>query len=1150
MKYKDILPHNTTHRISKLGPIIGAGYAVECTKIASCYDGILLIITPNMHIAYSLQSEMKQFSKLPILLFPDWEILPYDNLSVDKKITSSRIAMLNKLQNMQNGIIIISLNTIMQRVLSKNFLNLHTLKVETGKVISASNLKNYLINANYRHVKQVMSSGEYHYHKSIFDIYPIGLNNVVRLNIANQIVANMQIINCMTGDILKQINYVDLLPAHEILISHHTRDIFINNWQHLFANKNKDYHVYQQVSKGIRPIGIEYWQPLFFDNQELTSLLDYFPQQTLIIMYENAEYYASKFWLEIKIRYDNLIVKTNNLGLKPDLLWIKPNDLFQQLKSWPKIIFHSKKLKVKGPLVQLGYQPLPDLMIKKTDNNKHAFTKLNEFMKTFSGKIIFSAKNNGCLQKLAALLLEIKIYPKLINQLIEISDHSDNYYFMIGPCDIGFIDYLNNLALICEKNVFSEQIISEYDCINNDNNQIICHAPDLQIGQLIVHVDHGIGRYLGLTVIEHNNILKEYLVIAYHNNDKLYVPVSALHLINYYPNVNGKSITLNKLGTDAWTRATKKTAIKIRDIAADLLNIQAQRKSKNGYCFQLYQSQYQLFCEKFPFPTTKDQLTAINEVLHDMCNSSAMDRLICGDVGFGKTEIAMRAAYLAVLNKKQVAVLVPTTLLAQQHYDNFCDRFADFNVRIGMLSRFVSINEQHQVLEKIQTNKIDIIIGTHKILNKQIKWFDLGLLIIDEEHHFGVSHKESIKSTYYHIDILTLTATPIPRTLNILMNGIRDLSLINTPPKNRLPVRTCVFKYNIEIIREAILREISRGGQVFYVCNTIKQIKKSFPLLIKLVPEANFVVAHAQMNELYLENVMNDFHYKRFNVLVCTTIIETGINIPNVNTIIIEQAHKFGLAQLYQLRGRVGRSHRQSYACLFTSNDEDLSDDAIKRLEVISSLAELGSGFELANHDLAIRGAGEILGSEQSGQIDNIGYYLYMEMLNNAINIIKSGKEPAIQNIIKQEQIEIELNLPALLPEKFIKDINQRLMFYTKLHNINTHHEIDHFASDLIAKFGKLPNAAKNLIEIAKIRILAKKVGICCIKSKNIGGYIEFQKNNMINAANVVKMLHKFPGILSLTGTNKLKFNQVIIHDQERINWIQELINQLAANTS
>ncbi|ECE9145842.1 transcription-repair coupling factor, partial [Salmonella enterica subsp. enterica serovar Typhimurium] len=799
----------------------------------------------------------------------------------------------------------------------------------------------------------------------------------------------------------------------------------------------------------------------------------------------------------------------------------------------------------KAANTNLGFQKLPDLAIQA--QQKAPLDALRKFLESFSGPVIFSVESEGRREALGELLARIKIAPKRILRLDEAQDAGR--YLMIGAAEHGFIDTQRNLALICESDLLGERVarrrLDSRRTINPDT--LIRNLAELHVGQPVVHLEHGVGRYAGMTTLEAGGIKGEYLMLTYANDAKLYVPVSSLHLISRYAGGAEESAPLHKLGGDAWSRARQKAAEKVRDVAAELLDIYAQRAAKEGFAFKHDREQYQLFCDSFPFETTPDQAQAINAVLSDMCQPLAMDRLVCGDVGFGKTEVAMRAAFLAVENHKQVAVLVPTTLLAQQHYDNFRDRFANWPVRIEMLSRFRSAKEQTQILAEAAEGKIDILIGTHKLLQSDVKLRDLGLLIVDEEHRFGVRHKERIKAMRADVDILTLTATPIPRTLNMAMSGMRDLSIIATPPARRLAVKTFVREYDSLVVREAILREILRGGQVYYLYNDVENIQKAAERLAELVPEARIAIGHGQMRERELERVMNDFHHQRFNVLVCTTIIETGIDIPTANTIIIERADHFGLAQLHQLRGRVGRSHHQAYAWLLTPHPKAMTTDAQKRLEAIASLEDLGAGFALATHDLEIRGAGELLGEEQSGSMETIGFSLYMELLENAVDALKAGREPSLEDLTSQ-QTEVELRMPSLLPDDFIPDVNTRLSFYKRIASAKNENELEEIKVELIDRFGLLPDPARNLLDIARLRQQAQKLGIRKLEGNEKGGTIEFAEKNHVDPAWLIGLLQKQPQHFRLDGPTRLKFIQDLSERKTRIDWVRQFMQQLEEN--
>ncbi|WMY97341.1 MAG: transcription-repair coupling factor [Arsenophonus sp.] len=679
---------------------------------------------------------------------------------------------------------------------------------------------------------------------------------------------------------------------------------------------------------------------------------------------------------------------------------------------------------------------------------------------------------------------------------------------------------------------------------NNKKNFITNNIFNIKKGQLVVHFEHGIGIYQGLITIKTRDIISEYLVIDYADHDKLYVPISSIHLVTLYDFNHKKYVSLNKLGKNSWDKTKKKTVKKIQDIAAELLEATAQRKIEKGYPFQYNKKKYKLFCNSFPFEMTSDQKKAIHSVIDDMTKPIAMHHIVCGDVGFGKTEIAIRAAFLAVDNNKQVGILVPTTLLAQQHFNNFCDRFKNWPIKIDILSRFRNTKDQKNIIHLISQGKIDILIGTHKLLQKNIKWKNLGLLIIDEEHRFGVIHKELLNSKHKNIDILILTATPIPRTLYMAMNGLRNLSIISSPPDNRLSIKTFVYQFNTEIIRKAILKEISRNGQVYYIFNNVKIIEKRKTFLQKLIPEVKFEIGHGQMPTKNLEKIMIKFYQKKFDVLICSTIIETGIDISNVNTIIIERADKFGLAQLYQLKGRVGRSKNQAYAYLLTPNPKLMTTNSKKRLDAFKSFKDLGIGFTLATQDLEIRGSGKLLGKEQSGQITNIGIELYSIFLKNAIKLLKKGKEPTLEKL-SYKSVELELSIPLFFPETYINNVNQRLLYYKKIATINSKEKLNLIKIELIKKFGMIPRSGIFILELALIRIKALEIGIKKIKMNQKKGYIEFFNENSIDTNKIIYLINKYPNVYKLNQSNQIEFNIKLNSEEDRLIFIKKLIKKL-----
>ncbi|MFP1915172.1 transcription-repair coupling factor [Lonsdalea quercina] len=1143
-QYRYTLPRKAGEQ-RLLSELTGAACAVECAEIIERHAGLVVLIAPDMQNALRLRDEIQQFTDQPVTTLPDWETLPYDSFSPHQEIISARLATLYQLPLMERGVLILPVNTLMQKVCPHTFLHGHALMLKKGQHLSRNKLRDQLEQAGYRSVDQVMEHGEFATRGALLDLFPMGSEEPFRIDFFDDDIDSLRLFDVDTQRTLNEVDHISLLPAHEFPTDKDAIELFRSQWREQFDVRRDPEHVYQQVSKNTWPAGIEYWQPLFF-SQPLPSLFSYFPESTLLVNSGDLQHSAERFWQDIQQRYDSRSVDPMRPLLAPPVLWLPVDSLLSEIKQWPRVQLRTESLPSKAANVNLGYQTLPPLAVEH--QQKSPLDALRRFVEPFSGRIVFSVESEGRRETLQELLSRIKLAPKPIARLDQAQE--PGCYLQVGASEHGFVDTLRHWALICESDLLGERVSRPRQdnrrAINTET--LIRNLAELRTGQPVVHLEHGVGRYAGLTTLEAGGITAEYLILHYAGNDKLYVPVSSLHLISRYAGGSDENAPLHKLGGDAWVRARQKAAEKVRDVAAELLDVYAQREAKRGFAFKHDKAQYQLFCEGFPFETTPDQAQAINAVLSDMCQPLAMDRLVCGDVGFGKTEVAMRAAYLAVENHKQVAVLVPTTLLAQQHFDNFRDRFANWPVRIEMISRFRSQSEQSQVLEQTREGKVDILIGTHKLLQSDVHWHDLGLLIVDEEHRFGVRHKERIKAMRANVDILTLTATPIPRTLNMAMSGMRDLSIIATPPARRLAVKTFVREYDSLVVREAILRETLRGGQVYYLYNDVENIEKAAQRLSELVPEARITIGHGQMRERDLERVMNDFHHQRFNVLVCTTIIETGIDIPSANTIIIERADHFGLAQLHQLRGRVGRSHHQAYAYLLTPNPKAMSTDAHKRLEAIASLEDLGAGFALATHDLEIRGAGELLGEGQSGQMESVGFSLYMELLESAVESLKEGREPSLEDLISN-QTDVELRLPSLLPEDFIPDVNTRLSFYKRIASAHGDSELTDLRAELIDRFGPLPDAARNLLQIAALRQQAQALGIKRIEGHDKGGFIEFSQNNRVEPSHLIGLLQREPSVYRLDGPTRLKFMTDLSDRPARLTFIRELLTAMAQHT-
>lgn len=853
---------------------------------------------------------------------------------------------------------------------------------------------------------------------------------------------------------------------------------------------------------------------------------------------------------EVETRYQDRRVDPLRPLLAPKELYLLIEELFAAFKPLPRYQFISPTTESAetGKATVIDANQLPD--ISANHKLKQPLLALQDYAQN-APRMLFSAESEGRREALLELLSKIQLKPALFSHFDEFIQSDAKLGLIVSPLSRGCLLKLSPkdaVSIICETELFGHRISQQRRREKQrqiSNDALIKNLAELKVGQPIVHLEHGVALYQGLVTLDTGGLVAEYLQLEYAGGDKLYVPVSNLHLISRYSVGADEDAHLNKLGNETWAKAKNKAIEKIRDVAAELLDVYARRQARPGESCQIDEEEYAQFAQGFPFEETVDQESAIHAVLADMRSPIAMDRLVCGDVGFGKTEVAMRAAFVAVNAGKQVVVLVPTTLLAQQHYENFKDRFADWPVATEVMSRFRTAKEQTQVLKQLEEGKVDIVIGTHKLLQSEAKFENLGLLIIDEEHRFGVRQKEKIKALRANVDILTLTATPIPRTLNMAMSGMRDLSIIATPPAKRLAVKTFVRESDPATVREAILREILRGGQVYYLHNNVESIEKCAQGIIDLVPEARVVVAHGQMRERDLERVMSDFYHQRFNVLVCTTIIETGIDVPSANTIIIERADTFGLAQLHQLRGRVGRSHHQAYAYLMTPHPKRMTSDARKRLEAIDALEDLGAGFMLATQDLEIRGAGELLGDEQSGHISKIGFSLYMEMLESAVKALKQGKEPSLAQMLNQ-QCEIELRIPALLPEAYVSDVNIRLSLYKRIAGCETQEALDELKVELIDRFGLLPEATKNLMEMTLYKHQATRLGATKIEVHAKGGSIEFSHDHVIDPGFIIGLLQSQPQIYRMEGPNKLKFSLTAETAKDRLDVVKLLLEQLS----
>lgn len=1138
-------PLPSQHRIQHYDNVQGGASALVIAQVAEQAPNVVMVITNNTQAANRLERELALFlsdTSIPVYHFPDWETLPYDNFSPHQDIISDRLLVLSKLQEATKGICIVPISTLMHALPPTDYVISHSITLKVGTDFDWEKKRLSFVSAGYHSVTQVMTHGEFATRGSIVDIFPMGSDKPIRIDLFDKEIDSLRFFDPETQRSDERLTEFTCLPAHEFPLTEDAITLFRQQWRAQFAGDPSQCYIYQDISQATPSSGIEYYLPLFFE--KTSTLFDYLPQEALIVRFDDMEAASESFFKEVDTRYEQYRYDVQRPILPPSKLFIATASLFGYLKKFQQVVLHSSEY---PKAAHLATQALPDLSMDGRAENPLA--KLEAFLLTHPGKVLFCAESKGRREILLDLLKRIRLYPKTYTHWQDFFEkqNSETIGITLAPLDAGFTLPDKQWIWIAESQLYGQQVMQRRHrrkATTEFNDNQIRDLTELAIDAAVVHIDHGVGRYRGLTHLTIDGNQAEYLILEYAQNDKLYVPVSSLHLISQYSAGEITNAPLNKLGTDHWEKAKKKASEKVCDVAAELLDIYAQRAAQKGHSFNEPDNHYFQFASSFPFEETPDQANAITAVLNDMQSDRPMDRLVCGDVGFGKTEVALRAAFVAVQNNKQVVILVPTTLLAQQHYENFTDRFADWPFRIEVLSRFRSKKEQDSTIHALSEGKVDILIGTHKLLQNDVQFQNLGLMIIDEEHRFGVKQKEKFKALRKEVDILTLTATPIPRTLNMAMASLRDLSIIATPPAKRLSIKTFVREYNKPQIHEAILRELMRGGQIYYLHNDVETIEKTAREISENLPQARVCVAHGQMRERQLEQVMSDFYHQRFNILVCTTIIETGIDVPTANTIIMDRADKLGLAQLHQLRGRVGRSHHQAYCYCLTPPKKQLTPDAVKRLDAIQSAEELGSGFTLATHDLEIRGAGELLGEEQSGNIHAVGFSLYMELLDRAVASLKAGKKVDLDTPLRQGA-EINLQIPALIPENYLPDVHSRLVLYKRIASAKNFGQLEELQVEMIDRFGLLPDPAKNLFKMAALKLKAKPIGIRKIDASLASGKIEFEATPNINPDKIIDMIRKQPLHFKLVGSSEIKFMFDMPTPEKRFQVIEALLDKL-----
>lgn len=1129
------------------GRLYGSAKALAISQLVGTATAPLVIMTADSLSATRLIDELRFYlgndKNTRLLTFPDWETLPYDMFSPYQDIISERLATLSSLPNLKQGILIVPVTTLMHRLIPSDFLFKHSLILKKGQQLNIDSFRKQLNESGYAISTQVIEHGDVAIRGSLIDLYPMGADKPYRLDLLDDEIDSIRTFDPDSQRSLDQVDEVKILPAREVSLMDEGIARFRSVWRSRFEGNPNQCPVYRDVSQGLAPAGIEYYLPLFYE--ETSSLFDYLPDNCITLFDEDAIDVSESFWQEIETRYEQTRHDVEHPVLPPRDLFLNPHDLLNRTKMYHQIHVTHREQELRAGSTNYATTLPASLLIDARAADPLSLFK--RFVSGFDGRVLLVAESAGRRETLIELFKQHDINPVQLKNWSEFFDSQTTLGLTVAPLEQG--GQFNNpkIAVISEGQLFGERVMQRRlrKRKQQDSENIIRNLTELTLGAPVVHEEHGVGRYKGLITLEVGDIPAEFIFIEYAEGDKLYVPVSALDLISRFTGVDTEHAPLHRLGSGQWEKARRKAAKRAHDVAAELLELHAQRAARPGFNFELDENAYRAFVQLFPFEETPGQMDAILEVIDDMTQAKPMDRLVCGDAGFGKTEVAMRAAFIAVQNGKQVAILVPTTLLAQQHYQNFKDRFADWPVRIELLSRFRTGKEQGKTQKGLEDGTVDIVIGTHKLIQGNVNFKRLGLLIIDEEHRFGVRQKEKFKALRAEIDVLTMTATPIPRTLNMALADLREFSIIATPPSKRLAVKTFVREWNDALLKEALLREIKRGGQVYVLHNEVDSIEKMAKRVEALLPEARVRWAHGQMPEKTLEQVMLDFYHRRFNVLVCTTIIETGIDVPSANTIIINRADKFGLAQLYQLRGRVGRSHHRAYAYLLVPERKQMTADAIKRLEAIEALEELGVGFTLATHDLEIRGAGEILGEGQSGQIQEIGYGLYMDLLDRAVSALKSGKQPDLDRPL-DHGAEVDLHIPALIPEDYLPDVHMRLIMYKRIASARDDEALSELQVEMVDRFGLLPEFAKNLFQIAELKLRVNPLGIRKIDLGQHGGRLHFNKQNNVDPMKIINLIQSNPFTYKLDGQDKLRINEELPEPADRFTILNQLITDIS----
>ena len=1128
------------------GELYGSSPAFFLAEAAAA-SAPIVVVTGSGREADQQLAELRFFDagRAGVWSFPDRETLPYDPFSPHPDIVSERLRTLAALPGLERGLVVTTVAALLDRLPPRAFIEAHAFVLAAGERIDLPALRQRLADAGYAQVTQVLSPGEFAVRGSVVDLFPAGAPQPFRLDLFDDVVETVRLFDPSDQRSGRRLDAVPLLPARETPASAEAVAAFRGRWRERFEGDPQQSPVYRAVSAGQIPAGIEAWLPLFFG--AASGLGDYLPPGSIVVDLVGLEFALARYGAEIEARYEQRRHDRERPLLPPGEAFVPKEEALAATARHPRIRLAPVKVEpIAADLPFVNFASSPPLELRADSRESRPLGRLADFLAGFEGRALLTADSAGRREVLVDMLRRQGLTVDLTADWPSFLASDSALGLAVAPDVRGLYLPGRGHALIAEEQLFGERARQERRRrrAERDPEAILRELAALSPGAAVVHEDYGVGRYRGLKVMQVAGHPAEFLVLEYAGGDLLYVPVHALERVTRYTGGSPESAPWHKLGTEQWARARRRAADRVRDVAAELLDLYSRRAAREGRPLAFDENAFRAFEAAFPFEETLDQHEAIEAVLADMRSGKPMDRVVCGDVGFGKTEVALRAAFAAVAGGRQVAVLVPTTLLAQQHAQTFADRFADWPVRVESLSRFRTGPEQRAVVEGLKAGTVDIVIGTHRLLQRDVAFKDLGLVVVDEEHRFGVGHKERLKQLRADVDMLTLTATPIPRTLNMALGGLRDLSLMTTPPAERVAIETFVAEWSDGLVREACLREVRRGGQVYAVHNTVEDIEGFAERLRRLVPEATIRVGHGQMRERELEQLMLDFYHRRFQVLVCTTIIESGIDVPTANTILIDRADRFGLAQLHQLRGRVGRSHHRAFAYLLAPPLAVLPEDARKRLEAIESLEDLGAGFTLATQDLEIRGAGELLGEEQSGQIQEIGLGLYLELLERAVAALREGREPALDAPLAQGA-EVNLQLPALLPEDYMPDVHLRLQLYKRMAGAVDGERLDDLEAELVDRFGPLPPPARTLLVVHRLRQRAARLGIRRLELGAANGVVEFGADTLVAPERVVRLVRRADGRYRLDGPSRLRLRVSAADAAERIAAAETVLDEL-----